>query len=150
MRIVPVLDLMKGRVVRGVGGRREEYRPVVSRLTASCRPLDVARAFRNRFGLDELYIADLDAIAGAAPAFAVYTELAADGFRLWIDAGVRQFDRVQALAAAGADGIVLGLETVAGPAVVAEACAAFGTRILFSLDLRKGKPITHAAVWKTV
>src|SRR5579872_5647704 len=47
MRIVPVLDLLGGVVVRGVGGRRREYRPVVSRLTPSCDPLDVARAFAD-------------------------------------------------------------------------------------------------------
>jgi phosphoribosylformimino-5-aminoimidazole carboxamide ribotide isomerase len=64
MRVVPVLDLKGGHVVHGVGGRREEYRPVVSRLTDSSAPADVATAFRDRFGLSELYVADLDDIAG--------------------------------------------------------------------------------------
>ena len=68
MRILPVIDLKGGLVVRGVAGRRQEYRPVVSRLTPSSRPIDVAGAFRDHLGLDHLYLADLDAIAGAAPA----------------------------------------------------------------------------------
>ena len=68
MRVVAVLDLMGGKVVRGVGGRRSEYRPVVSRLTTSCDPVAVAEAFRQQLGIDELYLADLDAIAGARPA----------------------------------------------------------------------------------
>src|SRR5262245_26017684 len=89
MRILPVLDLLGGQVVRGVAGRRQDYRPVVSRLTPSSQPLDVARAFRDHFRLSELYLADLDAIAGREPAWPLYTALREEGFRLWLDAGVR-------------------------------------------------------------
>src|SRR5207253_1947746 len=64
MRILPVLDLQNGVVVRGLAGRRAEYRPVVSRLTTSHQPLDIAQAFRDIFGFEHLYLADLDAIAG--------------------------------------------------------------------------------------
>lgn len=146
MQIMPVLDLMGGRVVRGVGGRRDEYRPVASRLTASCRPLDVARAFRTHFGLTTLYVADLDAIGTAAPALDAYAELMRDGFHLWIDAGVRRIGRVRQLADAGADGVVVALET-AGPDVLAESCAALGPRVVFSLDLKGGKPLGDAEAW---
>ena len=66
MPILPVLDLKQGQVVRGIAGRREEYRPIVSKLTTSSRPLDVARAFREHFRFDELYVADLDAIVARA------------------------------------------------------------------------------------
>ena len=146
MRVIPVLDLMDGRVVRGVAGRRREYRPVVSRLSASDRPLDVARAFRLHLGLVALYVADLDAIGGAEPALEVYAELMRDGFRLWIDAGVRRMDRICLLADAGADGVIVGLET-AGPAVLADACAAFSPRVIFSLDMKKGKPLGDPQAW---
>ena len=108
-----------------------------------------ARAFRAHFGLTRLYLADLDAIARIDPAFTAYAELTADGFRLWIDAGVRDFDGVRRLADAGVDGIVIGLETVAGPAVLAEACAAFRDRIIFSVDLKEGKPFGDATAWGT-
>lgn len=65
-RIIPVLDVMGGRVVRAVGGRRSEYRPVVSRLTDSTDPVEVARALLELTGSDELYVADLDAILDPA------------------------------------------------------------------------------------
>src|SRR5262249_61384230 len=67
MRLIPVLDVRDSMVVRGVGGRRSEYRPVVSRLTSSTAPLDVARALVDSFHPRELYLADLDAIGGAGP-----------------------------------------------------------------------------------
>jgi phosphoribosylformimino-5-aminoimidazole carboxamide ribotide isomerase len=139
MKVIPVLDLMGGVVVRGAGGRRREYRPVVSRLTASPAPLDVARAFRERFGLTELYVADLDAIEGAPPALPTLAALRAAGFRLWVDAGVRDIGRARTLAEAGVERVVVGLET-AGPGVLAEACGALGDRVVFSLDLKAGVP----------
>jgi phosphoribosylformimino-5-aminoimidazole carboxamide ribotide isomerase len=148
MRILPVLDLLTGQVVRGVAGRRQEYRPIVSRLTTSCRPLDVARAFREHFGLRELYLADLDAIAGAAPTWPIYTTLRADGFRLWVDTGVRVTARAEELAAAGIEQVVLGLETIAGPTVLAEAVSCLGAeRIVFSLDLKGGMPLGNLSAW---
>jgi phosphoribosylformimino-5-aminoimidazole carboxamide ribotide isomerase len=148
MRLLPVLDLMGGQAVRGVAGRRRDYRPIVSRLCASSAPLDVARAFREHFGLNDLYVADLDAIAGGDPAFAVYAELHRGGFRLWIDAGVAETTRVRWLADAGVERIIIGLET-AGPAVLAEACREFGDRIVFSLDLKRGAPLGDLAAWGT-
>src|SRR5947209_19220272 len=112
MRIIPVLDVMGGVVVRGVGGRRREYRPVVSRLTTSCFALTVARAFAEHFGLAELYLADLDAIGGARPPWDTYAALHAAGFRLWVDAGVRRPEDARGPARAGVATGVGGLGTV--------------------------------------
>jgi phosphoribosylformimino-5-aminoimidazole carboxamide ribotide isomerase len=148
MRILAVLDLMDGKVVRGVAGRRRDYRPVISRICASSDPLEVARAFRDHFGLTDLYIADLDAIGGGNPAFPTYSELRSDGFHLWIDAGVKEIKRVQLLAEAGVERIIVGLET-AWPAVLADACASYGHRIVFSLDLKESVPLGDAAAWQT-
>jgi phosphoribosylformimino-5-aminoimidazole carboxamide ribotide isomerase len=146
MRVIPVIDLKGGVVVRGVGGRRAEYRPIISRLTASSQPLEVARAFREHFGLTLLYVADLDAIAGAAPALVTYAALRADGFRLWVDAGLR--DSADAAPLAGVEGIVAGLETLTGPQALRRLCQQFGgSRIIFSLDLKGGQPLTHSSAW---
>jgi phosphoribosylformimino-5-aminoimidazole carboxamide ribotide isomerase len=144
MRIVPVLDLMQGIVVRGIGGRREEYKPIVSRLTASSLPVDVARAFRSHLGLTTLYLADLDAIAGAPPARVLYEELHRDGFDLWVDAGVRDAGMARRLALAGVASVVIGLETVRGPDELANACRDLGERVVFSLDLKGGRPLGEA------
>src|SRR5438309_114570 len=137
MRILGVIDLMNGVAVHGVGGRRAEYRPVASSLCASAAPADVAEAFRREYGIGELYLADLDAIGGASPAWGTYEALTAAGFRLWVDAGVRTAEDGSALARAGV-GVVVGLETAEGPDVV-EALA--GEEMVFSLDLRGGAPL---------
>lgn len=64
MRLIPVLDIANGVVVRAVGGRRDEYRPVRSVLTDSDRPVEVAAAMLAATGANTLYVADLDAIRG--------------------------------------------------------------------------------------
>jgi phosphoribosylformimino-5-aminoimidazole carboxamide ribotide isomerase len=148
MRVVPVLDLMHGRVVRGVGGDRRRYQPVVSHLTASADPPDVAAAFCDRLGLAELYLADLDAIAGAQPALATHCALRARGFRLWVDAGLRTSADARPLADAAVDVLVAGLETLRGPDELSQLCADLGgARVAFSLDLRNGEPLGDRTAW---
>jgi phosphoribosylformimino-5-aminoimidazole carboxamide ribotide isomerase len=151
MRVIPVLDLMHGQVVRGVAGRREEYRPIVSRLAASADPLNVARAFRDCLDLDELYVADLDAIAGAQPGYDLYHELADQGFQLLVDAGVRELSAAANLAGAGVAAVVVGLETLPRPETLSSVLSELGAgRVVFSLDLQGGKPLGDLAAWNTI
>jgi phosphoribosylformimino-5-aminoimidazole carboxamide ribotide isomerase len=147
VRIIPVVDVMRGEAVRGVGGRRHEYRPLVSRLTPSSRPLDVVAALASHFGREEFYVADLDAILGGEPAWPLFAALHERGFRLWVDAGVRDRTRAHRLAEAEIDTIVVGLETVAHPDELAALVRTFGTRIVFSLDLRAGEPMNASTAW---
>ncbi len=149
MRVIPVLDIKNGVVVRGIGGRREEYRPIVSKLTASCQPVDVARAFRDRLGLAEIYLADLDAITGAPPSWRIYGEIQSLGCRLWVDAGVRHVVDALALDRHGIQDVVIGLETIVGPDVLKSTCRELGKdRIIFSLDLKDGRPLGQLTSWK--
>ncbi len=147
MRIIPVIDLKAGVAVHGIAGRRDEYRPVQSRLTSACDPVDVARAFRDRLGLNELYLADLDAIAGAEPAWGVYAAIRRLGCRLWVDAGLSTASQAEALAGAGLERIIAGLETVAGPEVLDCLNQTLGERLAFSLDLKDGTPLGQRAAW---
>ncbi|MBY0521869.1 MAG: hypothetical protein K2R98_00635 [Gemmataceae bacterium] len=147
--VIPVLDLKEGIVVRGIAGRRDQYRPIDSRLSPSTLPGTVADAFREHFGLTHLYLADLDAIAGRPPALMVYRELRSRGFRLWVDAGVRALKDALLVADEGVEGIVIGLETLHGPRALAEMVHRFGTqRIVFSLDLKEGQPLGVLDMWQ--
>jgi phosphoribosylformimino-5-aminoimidazole carboxamide ribotide isomerase len=149
LQILPVLDVMGGRVVRGVAGRREEYRPVKSVLTESCEALPVAEAIRSRFGLTAIYLADLDAIVHGAPNFDILRELTDAGFTLAVDAGLRRSGDALAIVAAGARQLVAGLETLEGPGELSRLIEQFGpSRIVFSLDLRDGRPMGNTALWR--
>jgi len=97
-QVVGVIDLQRGRAVRGVGGQRDRYRPVV--LTAPVAesthappadgsdPLTLAKFYLDR-GLGGLYVADLDALTGGPRQTAWLERLAELGAPLWIDAGFR-------------------------------------------------------------
>jgi phosphoribosylformimino-5-aminoimidazole carboxamide ribotide isomerase len=150
MRVIPVLDLMRGEVVRGVGGRRDEYRALRSRLVDSARPLDVARAFRSVFGLPQLYVADLDALRGGEPQVGHVRALAADGFELLVDAGLRDAGGGHSLLEAGAARVVAALETSSGPEQLAGIVRELGPdRVTFSLDLKAGRVLGDSAPWGT-
>lgn len=145
MRVIPVLDIMGGVVVHGIAGRRDQYRPVVSRLTPASSPVDVAEAFRRHFGLAQLYIADLDAIAGQPPAADTYQELRRRSFSLYVDAGIRHAAQATTLADWGV-AVVVGLETITGPEDLTKVCA--NQRVIFSLDLKEGRPLTGMERWQ--
>jgi phosphoribosylformimino-5-aminoimidazole carboxamide ribotide isomerase len=154
VRIIPVIDLKNGQVVRGVGGRRHEYRPVETVLTGDASPAGIARAFAARFGFEEVYVADLDAIAGADPNWQTYQAIARCGSRLWVDAGAGTLERARQLASfdgASIATIVIGLETLEAPGELAAIVAACGAqRVAFSLDLKDGRPITRIPSWQDV
>ena len=88
MRIIPVIDLLGGQVVRGVGGRREEYRPIQSTLVDSSGPGAVAAAFVQQFGAQQIYVADLDMITRARPDMESWLAIGAAGCSLLLDAGI--------------------------------------------------------------
>jgi phosphoribosylformimino-5-aminoimidazole carboxamide ribotide isomerase len=152
MQVVPVVDLKGGLVVRGVAGRRDEYRPVASLLAADARPHTVAAAFA-RLGFRTLYVADLDAIGGGEPAWTTYDALAATGLDLWIDAGIGTLEATQRMASfrpAGRqlDGAIAGLESLMGPELLAPLVRAVGAeRFIFSLDLNDGRLWSDSPAW---
>jgi phosphoribosylformimino-5-aminoimidazole carboxamide ribotide isomerase len=142
MRVIPVIDLKGGVAVHAVRGDRERYRPLRSRIAAGPDPLDVARAVRERFGLDELYVADLDAIAGGPGNGDVVAALAREA-RLMVDAGAAEAAAVARLLALGAARVVVGTESLPG----AEAFARLRSELpdaplVLSLDLRGGQVLS--------
>jgi phosphoribosylformimino-5-aminoimidazole carboxamide ribotide isomerase len=98
--------------------------------------------------LTELYLADLDAIAGSAPALPLYERLHGLGCRLWVDPGVREAADAQALLEARVTRVVVGLETVSAPAALDQMGRRFDcSRLIFSLDLRDGEPLGDREAW---
>jgi phosphoribosylformimino-5-aminoimidazole carboxamide ribotide isomerase len=133
MRVVGVIDLKAGAAVHAVRGERERYRPVGD-------PLSLARGFRDALGLDELYVADLDAIAGGGGNDSVIRALAREA-RVMVDAGVGEPERARALLDLGVHRVVAGTETLAGPDALDRLLAEIPDVVL-SVDLRDGRALS--------
>ena len=151
MKILPVLDMKHGDVVHAVAGRRSEYRPIESRLTSSTVPRAVAKAVGKHCDTESLYVADLDAITESRPQWEISRELADEGFRLWLDAGVSDAAMASRALRSGAHRIVVGLESCPSPARLGEIIAAIGAdRVTFSLDTLGCRMLTcRSATWPT-
>jgi phosphoribosylformimino-5-aminoimidazole carboxamide ribotide isomerase len=126
MRVVGVIDLMGGMAVHAVRGERERYRPLGD-------PLRIARAYRSELGLAELYVADLDAIAGTGDHDSIIGALASEA-RLMVDAGAAAPERARALLGLGADRVVVGTETLPCPAAPTAPDASTGRGALSAPD----------------
>lgn len=159
MKLIPVIDLMLGQVVRAVRGNRETYRPIVSRLCASSDPVAVAKVLCDHCATRQLYVADLDALLGKPAQVAVLLSLlqALPELELWLDAGFASAPAAEALRAElGAAGPrvvpVFGSESLASRADLAqcfraapaEAAASEG---VLSLDRRDGQRLDAAGCW---
>ncbi len=75
LQVVPVIDLQQGKVVRGAAGQRDQYEPLDSPVVRSSDPVIVARRLVEQFGFSQFYLADLDAIQGETPSWAIYRQL---------------------------------------------------------------------------
>jgi phosphoribosylformimino-5-aminoimidazole carboxamide ribotide isomerase len=157
MRVIPVIDLLNRRVVRGIGGRRDEYQPIRSLLVDSAEPGAIAAALVERFGLKQIYVADLDAIMHGNPDRESWLAIGKAGCSLLIDAGIATADQAgeiwNFLGANLPDSeAVIGLESLASLAEL-ETMTARGLppgRTYLSLDLRGGVPLARDPKLKEV
>jgi phosphoribosylformimino-5-aminoimidazole carboxamide ribotide isomerase len=139
MRVIGVIDLKDGVAVHAVRGERQRYRPVRSELLDGADPVDVARALRDRLGLRELYVADLDAIAGGRAHEETLRALAAEA-ELMVDAGAGDAAGVERVLSLGAARAIVGTETLADAGAFAELPL---DRLVLSLDMRAGQVLAR-------
>jgi phosphoribosylformimino-5-aminoimidazole carboxamide ribotide isomerase len=90
VRIIPVLDLKDGEVVRAGKGERSSYRPIETPLSAGADPVAVTEGLFKLYPFSTIYVADLDAIEGRAPNRAALARIGAmrAAPELWVDAGI--------------------------------------------------------------
>jgi phosphoribosylformimino-5-aminoimidazole carboxamide ribotide isomerase len=141
--LIPVIDLMQGRVVHARRGDREAYQPLRSRLVEGCAPADVVDALLAATAARHLYIADLDAIRrlGGDHA-AVIAALAGrhPQIEFWVDGGFADADAAAALYERTGAVPVLGSESLIDPDALAK-LSVLGVPALLSLDYRGGLPL---------
>jgi phosphoribosylformimino-5-aminoimidazole carboxamide ribotide isomerase len=143
--VIPVIDLKGGVAVHAVRGDRERYRPLRSRIAAGSDPVLLARAVRERYGLDELYVADLDAIGCGAESSEIVAALAREG-RVMVDAGAAAATAVARLLELGVARVVIGTESLPGAAAFRRLRAELpDAPLVLSLDLRGGRLLSPDA-----
>ncbi|WP_019903818.1 HisA/HisF-related TIM barrel protein [Methylobacterium sp. 77] len=134
-RIVPVIDLRHGEVVRARAGDRASYAPIVTPLAKGSSPGEVARGLVAAIAAATLYVADLDAIIdGKAPDLRSLARIARScpGIGLWVDAGFSDAPGVDAFLSEGLGRPVIGSESQTDAVLV----RALGDRAVFSVDTR--------------
>jgi phosphoribosylformimino-5-aminoimidazole carboxamide ribotide isomerase len=141
LRVVPVIDLKNGTAVHAVRGERERYRPVSSVIGGEDGDaVALARGFRE-LGLDELYVADLDAITGGDGNAALVAALAREA-SIMVDAGVSEPSAAEALLDLGAHRVIVGTETLPGPDALNTLPVG---AVILSIDLRDGRLLSPDA-----
>jgi cyclase len=129
-RIIPCLDVDRGRVVKGVN---------FAGLRDAGDPVEIARRYDDQ-GADELCFLDITASSDDRDTILhVVEEVAAEVFiPLTVGGGVRKIDDVRNLLNAGADKVSINTAAVQRPEFVAEATGRFGAQcIVVAIDAKR-------------
>jgi len=135
MELIPVLDLQGGVVVRARLGRRQDYRPITTPLSATSEPLDVMRGLLTIHPFAVVYVADLDAIAGHGDHNAALAALQTHcAVSLWVDNGTADLGAARRFLATGVGRLVIGSESQRDLCLVRKFVG--DARVALSLDFR--------------
>jgi cyclase len=138
-RIIPCLDVDRGRVVKGINfvGLRDAGDPV-----------EIARRY-NEEGADELTFLDITASSEERDLILhVVEEVAAQVFiPLTVGGGVRRVEDVRRLLNAGADKVSINTAAVQNPQLVADASGRYGAQcIVVAIDAKQTKPAASSGI----
>jgi phosphoribosylformimino-5-aminoimidazole carboxamide ribotide isomerase len=146
--IVPVIDLMGGRVVHARRGDRSNYQPLQSALTPSSEPVAVVRALLEFAPFPAVYAADLDAILRRGEHSNIVREIMErfSALSIWLDAGFADAQALQKWRHASRIVTVIGSETLRAASDLAAVLAVVPDAVL-SLDTRAGKMLGPPALF---
>ena len=148
MLVIPVIDLMGGRVVHARRGDRSNYRPLLSTLTASSDATDVVSALLDAAPFPVLYAADLDSILrrGDHRELIRRIEQRFAPLTIWVDAGFGEAADMLPWLGSGRNVPVIGSESLASLDALADMLAAAPDAVL-SLDTRDDQPLGPPALF---
>ncbi len=132
MILYPAIDVLNGRAVRLLHGKRGE-------VTDYGDPVACARRWVE-LGAEILHVVDLSGAFGEENTFERTLEgIAALGVPVQSGGGLRSMEAIRRRFLAGAKYVVLGTVCVEQPHVLQEAVQLYGNRIVAGLDARAGK-----------
>ncbi len=142
MRVIAAIDILNGQVVAGLSGIRESYKPLISKVVSATNPFELIMEMREALGINDFYIADLDAILTGKKNEQLYSSLVKEGVHIYLDAGSKNCADLQYLMNMNVFKVVAGLETIESIEELETAAQMFGSRLVFSLDMKNGVPFT--------
>lgn len=132
-RIIPCMDVDKGRVVKG--HKFQNIRDVAN-------PVELAKRY-NEAGADELVFYDITASHENRPIFLdIVEQVAAEiAIPFTVGGGIRSIQDIQQTLRAGADKVSINSAAVENPELITEAAMKFGSQcIVLSIDAKQVKP----------
>jgi imidazole glycerol-phosphate synthase subunit HisF len=140
-RVIPCLDVDKGRVVKGV--RFVDIRDAGD-------PVEVAKRY-NEQGADEVTFLDITAShEGRATIIATVERMASEVFiPLTVGGGIRALPDIRSLLSAGADKVAINTAAIERPEFVREAADRFGSQcIVVAVDAKKVSAAGERLRWE--
>lgn len=133
MLIIPAIDLLGGKVVRLVEGKRE------SATVYSDDPAAVARGFVAA-GAERVHVVDLDgAFSGRRENYIAVQQILATGARVQLGGGVRDLDACRRLVDEGVYRVVVGTMAAKDPDAFLAGDPALLAKIIVAVDAREGR-----------
>jgi phosphoribosylformimino-5-aminoimidazole carboxamide ribotide isomerase len=130
VRVIPAVDILKGRCVRLIKGDREQE------TVFFADPVAAARVW-VRDGAPMIHIVDLDgAFAGRPVNFEVLVKILTLGVAVEFGGGVRDLKAAQVLVKMGVTRVVIGTAACKDQHFMKEAAEQLGTHIVLGLDVR--------------
>ena len=133
MIMFPAIDIRGGKCVRLFKGDFQQE------TVFSDSPAEMARKWQSQ-GAEYLHLVDLDgALAGSSQNLAAIEKiLEAVDIPTELGGGIRTMEQIDQLLAMGISRVILGSVAVKNPALVKEACAKYGERIVVGIDAKDG------------
>ena len=131
-RIIPCLDIDKGRVVKGVN---------FVNLVDAGDPVEIARAY-DKIGADEIVFLDITASSdGRKTAVDILSRASEQVFiPLTVGGGIRTVEDFRQLLAAGADKIAVNSAAIQNPQLISEAALRFGSQcVVLAVDAKQNE-----------
>jgi phosphoribosylformimino-5-aminoimidazole carboxamide ribotide isomerase len=133
MLIFPAIDIRDGKCVRLFKG------DFAQETVFSDKPAEMAQKWESQ-GAEFLHLVDLDgALAGKSCNLDTVKDiLAAVNIPVELGGGIRTLENIDKVLALGVRRVILGSVAVRNPALVKEACAKYGDRIVVGIDAKDG------------
>jgi phosphoribosylformimino-5-aminoimidazole carboxamide ribotide isomerase len=144
-KVIPVIDILNSEAVHAVKGERDKYKPLKSALVKNSEPVEIISKVKNDTLIQEVYIADLDAILKREPNHSLLAKiLKIPDIKVLIDPGIILAKNISEYSDYGLDSLILGLETIENLSVISDCLEIMGThKTIVSIDMYKETILTN-------